>query len=154
VRILAIDPGTRCGWALHTGEEILSGTWNLKSDDNPGRRWIGFRKRIRAANPDKIVYEKVMAHAATLAAHMYGGFEATIQAYCAEAGVELDSVHVGTIKKHATGKGNANKAQMVSAAAKRWPEIEIQDDNQADALWLLDYEMTRMDALEGGGEPD
>ena len=42
---------------------------------------------------------------------------------------------VGTIKKHATGKGNADKAAMVAAmhALGHAPA----DDNEADALALL-----------------
>jgi Holliday junction resolvasome RuvABC endonuclease subunit len=39
--------------------------------------------------------------------------------------------------KYATGKGNANKAEVLTAAIKRWGHlVDIGDDNQADALIL------------------
>jgi crossover junction endodeoxyribonuclease RuvC len=40
------------------------------------------------------------------------------------------------LKRYATGKGNANKAAVCMAAARRWPDLIIPDDNAADALWL------------------
>ena len=44
---------------------------------------------------------------------------------------------MGTIKKHATGKGNAGKAEVISAMrAKGHP---VTDDNEADALALLGW---------------
>src|SRR4051812_15047065 len=38
------------------------------------------------------------------------------------------------------GKGNANKAAMIAAAQRKWPGLGIadDDDNRADALWILD----------------
>ncbi|MCO5166610.1 MAG: hypothetical protein M9894_09620 [Planctomycetes bacterium] len=40
------------------------------------------------------------------------------------------------VKKHATGRGNASKADMVEAARQRW-RIAVDDHNQGDALCLL-----------------
>ena len=47
---------------------------------------------------------------------------------------------MGTIKKHATGKGNASKDEMV--AAMRLLGHEPADDNEADALALLYFALT------------
>ena len=46
-------------------------------------------------------------------------------------------VPVGTIKKHATGKGNAGKSEMIVAAKVRGHNPV--DDNEADALALLHW---------------
>jgi hypothetical protein len=43
--------------------------------------------------------------------------------------------HVGTIKKHATGKGNAPKQVMIDAA--RAHGFNPADDNEADAIAIL-----------------
>jgi Holliday junction resolvasome RuvABC endonuclease subunit len=51
---------------------------------------------------------------------------------------------VGTIKKHATGKGNASKEEMIAAA--RAKGFNPTDDNQADALMLLCFAIEQ----EGG----
>ena len=50
-------------------------------------------------------------------------------------------VPVGTIKKYATGKGNANKAAMI--AAMQALGFQPADDNEADALALLHWAMAR-----------
>jgi crossover junction endodeoxyribonuclease RuvC len=38
--------------------------------------------------------------------------------------------------KFCTGRGNAAKDEVLAAAIKRWPELDIADNNQADALIL------------------
>jgi crossover junction endodeoxyribonuclease RuvC len=50
-------------------------------------------------------------------------------------------------KKYATGKGNANKGQMLEAASKRSGLDFDGDNNRADAWWL------RALALDAYGEP-
>jgi Holliday junction resolvasome RuvABC endonuclease subunit len=52
-------------------------------------------------------------------------------------------VPVGTIKRHVTGKGNADKEAVIAAVqALGFAPV---DDNEADALALLDW------ALKSGG---
>jgi Holliday junction resolvasome RuvABC endonuclease subunit len=46
-------------------------------------------------------------------------------------------VPVGTVKKTATGRGNASKEDMMAAARARWPGWEPVDDNEADARWVV-----------------
>ena len=74
-------------------------------------------------------------HAGVDAAHAYGGFLATLTAWCEHHQIPYSGVPVGTIKKHATGKGNADKQAMVEAA--RRIGHHPQDDNEADAIMLL-----------------
>ena len=69
------------------------------------------------------------------AAHLYGGFLAHLSAWCEEHAIAYQGVPVGTIKRYATGKGNADKAAMVSAMRARG--FAPADDNEADALALL-----------------
>ena len=87
-----------------------------------------------------VTYEEVRRHLGTDAAHSYGGFWATLTAFCQEHRIPFAGVPVATIKRHATGKGNASKQQMISAAQHRgWSDkIDLSDD-EADALALLQY---------------
>ena len=52
-------------------------------------------------------------------------------------GIAYEGVPVGTIKRHATGKGNADKASVIAAVQALG--FNPVDDNEADALALLDW---------------
>ena len=49
--------------------------------------------------------------------------------------IPYQGVPVGTIKKHATGKGNAGKDDMIASVRLRGHTPA--DDNEADALSLI-----------------
>lgn len=144
MNVLALDLGTKCGWATNA-YVLSSGSWNLKAKttESIGQRYLNFKEELKGMHHavlfDLIVYEEVHAHAAVDAAHVYGGLQAILQTFCLENSIEYKGVGVGTIKKHATGKGNAKKDAMICAASMKWPAVNILDDNHADALWLLDY---------------
>lgn len=52
-----------------------------------------------------------------------------------EAGIRYGDLLPAALKKFATGRGNASKAEMMVAALKRG-EMEFREDNQCDAWWL------------------
>ena len=76
----------------------------------------------------------------TIAAHLYGGWLAEMQAVCEEESVPYTAFGVTEIKKFWTGKGSADKKAMINAAYKRG--FDPKDDNAADALavWFLGVE--------------
>lgn len=82
-----------------------------------------------------IYFEEVRRHIGVDAAHAYGGFLATLTAWCEHHSIPYSGVPVGTIKRHATGKGNADKAAVI--AAMRALGHSPANDNEADALALL-----------------
>lgn len=141
MNILALDLGTKCGWATNQN----SGVWNLKptTNESAGRRYTKFRTLLLAAittyKIDLVAFEEVHMHIGVDAAHCFGGLRAIMQTVCLDLKVEYQGVPVGTIKKHATGKGNAKKDQMILAATKLYPSVNVIDDNHADALCLLNY---------------
>jgi hypothetical protein len=96
------------------------------------RRWLGTKSSYGF---DGVIYEAVRRHNGTIAGQTYGGFMATLQVWCDAEGLPYEGVPVGTIKKFATGNGNASKLAMVAAMEKRGHKL--QDDNEADALALL-----------------
>ena len=65
------------------------------------------------------------------------GLMATLTAWAELRGVPYQGVPVGTVKRHATGKGNAAKEEMIAAARARG--FRPSDDNEADALAILHW---------------
>ena len=141
--IVALDPGTQTGWAarLRTGVVISDSTClAVGRHMGAGTKFLELSKLLSQLETicqgiDLLVLEDVMAHSGTLAAQTYGGFLATIIAWCDNRGISYVSVPVGTIKKFATGHGNASKAMMMEAAKSKG--FLIKDHNQADAIALL-----------------
>jgi len=150
-RILAIDPATKCGWAHSNGS---CGVWDLsiRSDESNGMRLIRLEAKLRLVlegpGIDLIVFEGMAVGSGPKSnfhtLKVQSQLQAVIERFCqATDGVECCSFHLSTIKKHAIpGPGKRrDKESMVAAAREKWPDVEIEDDNVADALWLLDLAM-------------
>lgn len=141
--ILALDLGANIGWAVSYGPgDILHGTIEFRTGrfEGGGMRWLRFRKWLDemadSHGPiDAIYFEEVHAHRGTAAAHAYGGFLSHLTAWCERRGIPYQGVTVQAIKRHATGKANANKAAVIKAMIAKG--FAPHDDNDADALALL-----------------
>lgn len=141
--ILALDLGTKTGWAIKDSSGIKSGSKNFKTkrQEGAGMRYLKFRRWLDSikCGITEIHFEEVRRHAGTQAAHVYGGLMGTLTLWCEENKIPYSSVPVGTIKKAATGKGNASKEQMIEAAKNLG--FNPEDDNEADAIHMLRYVM-------------
>ena len=143
--LLCLDLGTQTGWALLTVDGMInSGSESFKPGrfEGGGMRFLRFKRWLteikQAANGlDAVYFEEVRRHAGVDAAHAYGGFMAHLTAWCEHHEIPYQGVPVGTIKKHATGKGNASKEDMIAALVKKG--FVPADDNEADALALLHW---------------
>ena len=140
--ILALDLGTTTGWASSAGGIVHSGTATFRTSryDGGGMRYLRFQNWLDQLGSDSgghaaIYFEEVRRHAGTDAAHVHGGFLATLGAWCERQGVPYQGVPVGTIKRFATGKGNTAKEAVVAAIRERG--FAPVDDNEADAIALL-----------------
>lgn len=151
--VLALDLGTRTGFAVGTTDGateqapvpvVIRGSWSLKPGkfDGGGMRAVKFTEQLdklmKAMPFERVVFEAVRAHKGVDAAHIYGGLMMTLQAWCErqDPPVPYEGVGVGAIKKHATGKGNASKGEMLLAVERLGYPCDG-DDNEADALALL-----------------
>jgi hypothetical protein len=150
--ILSLDLGTTTGWALRSRDgSIVSGSQSFKPQrfEGGGMRNLRFNRWLsevispgRSANlVDIIVFEEVRSHAGTDAAQIYGGLMGQVEVLGETKKIPYVGVPVGTIKKHATGKGNANKLMMITAMQALGHNPV--DDNEADALALLRWAIER-----------
>jgi hypothetical protein len=150
--VLAIDLGTTTGWAMRTLEgQITHGIAGFRPGryEGGGMRYLRFKRwlselRTLATDIHRVYFEEVRRHVGVDAAHVYGGLLATLTAWCEHHNIPYQGVPVGTIKRHATGKGNASKTAVIDAMRARGHPVS--DDNEADALALL---LWALDTQEG-----
>ncbi len=162
MNILALDLGTKTGWASYTryptsGHSTAGNTmsvtysqvfhgvqdFSLKRGESSGMRYIRFQawlqQMFNSVRYDLVVYE--MPHLrGGAAAEVLTGFSTVVQMLCSAQSVQYSSVHSATLKKFATGTGRADKAVMIQQANSfRGYSGVIKDDNEADAVCLLEY---------------
>jgi Holliday junction resolvasome RuvABC endonuclease subunit len=109
------------------------------------RAWLNEIKSL-AEKVDVVAYEAAH-HRGGAATQLCVGMVTDVLAWAADIGAETMPVHTGTLKKFATGKGNAGKPEMIQAAKDRGYDPE--DDNEADACLLLEYALA--DLRPGNG---
>lgn len=150
--ILALDLGTKLGWAtVDRNGAVRSGSLKClpRGNEAIGQRWSKFRGllsdlSIEVCDFDAVYFEQVQRHAGTIAAHVYGGFLAHLEHWCAARNAEPIGVGVGEVKKAWTGNGAAKKHLMIAMAEQRG--FRPADDNEADALAILSLAISRESA--------
>jgi Holliday junction resolvasome RuvABC endonuclease subunit len=154
VNILALDPATHCGFAHSCG---ISGTWDLSTrrDESKGMKLIRLRGKLTELLKD-CPFELCVFEAARFSGPMTAGalvvqseIQGVIKLWAEDNHIEYRGFSPSEVKKQATGKGNANKDKMISAARKKWPKVQIESHDQADALWVLDLAKATL-GLNGG----
>jgi len=162
--LLGLDLATLSGFAvvaIGNGEVLESGTIDASirvratktiPADHLGKRMQILADRLRELfqkyNIEHVSYEAIAqgraAGGRTAAVARWLECVAILVAY--EHVVEITSYAAGTIKKHATGDGSwrTKKEQMIAAAVERWPDLDIDDDNEADALWVADLGISNL----------
>ena len=146
MKILALDFATQTGWA----SSKASGTnrFDTKRGESPGMRFLRFRAWLeemceKLVRPEVIAYEQPH-HRGGPATEVAYGFLTVVKEIAAEKSIELMPVHSSTLKKWATGKGNAGKPEMIAEAKRRG--FDPLDDNEADACLLYEYAMAELGA--------
>jgi Holliday junction resolvasome RuvABC endonuclease subunit len=157
--VLSLDLATKTGWALLDRSGVITSgvqEFDLRRGESKGMRFLRFRKWLKEVlslgeigeqfskeTPGLIVYEQPHFRGGH-ACELLVGFSTNVLAEAALFGLEHLAVHTGSLKKYATTKGNAGKEEMIAKAKELFPDIEIIDDNHADALLLLKYGLSEI----------
>lgn len=150
---LSLDIGTTTGWAVRKPDEVLSGSWllatakELRQQRKVGRERTGdirfFRLHERITQTigehaiENIVFEDVLFLSSQAQSQLWASLRTAV--WMAAESHRVECVHTGTLKKFATGAGNARKEAMVAAVANLpppWGRVAT-DDNEADAVLIL-----------------
>lgn len=147
-RVLALDLATTAGFALIASGVITSGSQYFghrvkKGQPHPpaGLQFAQFenwlKERIRDDKPEAIAYEEVFRWMSSSAAHCFCGFRAIMLKEAIRAGIPCFAYSPTTIKKYWTGTGSAKKELMMETTLMRFPDLDLTDSNEADALAIL-----------------
>ena len=140
MKILALDIATKTGWAT----DYASGVWDfkLKKGDSDGMKLLKIRAKVKEIleleKIDLIVWERpagMFKSAIITESELIGA----VKLFCEENKLNYTSYSATEIKKFFTGKGNAKKSDMLNEAKRRFPNRNIKDDNEADAIALLEF---------------
>jgi hypothetical protein len=112
-------------------------TWTIK----PGSRHVGDQRladivratNVAAAGARLVVIEDLPKHA--MAAGITGMVHGAVRIGLLSYSRPYVLLPPASLKKYATGRGNAGKPEMAVALFKR-AGLELADDNQVDAAWL------------------
>lgn len=124
---------TSTGWAF--GDEV----GRVRSPRTGPARLVHIRDAVMALVRDVIAPVVFVEGPSFNAKHnravSLGELHGVVKVALLEAGVPFVVVPPATLKKFATGKGNASKDMMLVAAVKRL-DYEGASNDEADALWL------------------
>lgn len=165
INLLALDLGTKTGYAYNVGEKFTCGSVELEitKEDRRNRldrrrdpRVLDLHRRLSKINLEypiqAVVFEDVQFASYTLQVQLWSSLRAAV--WLAFQTELLECVPVGTLKKFATGNGAAQKLAMAKALANqderfschqgrifyRPKETDLHivriDDNAVDAVWL------------------
>lgn len=164
--ILAIDIGSKTGWAIKRNDGlVISGNLDMnpknkvktikgkkeKLYEHPGIRYKKFNDLLIELSSNygeinEIAYEDVKRHTGVMAAHLYGGFKAILQMFSYKINAELFPYGVGVCKLEAVGIGRSDK-EASKLFAKKWTGREIESEDEADALTVLYTHLKRTNRL-------
>lgn len=145
--ILALDMASQVGWAMCVATDVHFGSFNIAplNFESPGRRYHLLMEGLKAlafryGHPTLVIYEQPIRRGNAPTEYAIGCV-AIVQMWCSLVMSDCVPINISSIKKHGAGHGHATKEAMLDAALKRWPDVK--NDDEADALWLLDLWMTR-----------
>lgn len=154
---IALDLGTKTGYAMTCGMVLAAGTWVLASPlivkaDAATRMDRRLDSRIpllyktlvgvHQTRPlDWIFFEDVQFSSTTKQTQLWSSLRAAVWLFAHNHNVKIECCPVGTLKKFATGYGGATKEQMAKSALLHHGEwlkdLPKLDDNAIDAIHLL-----------------
>lgn len=135
--VCAITDGEAECITIRTAKEIL--WWQFPDRialiSSQLEEWSAFRAEL--GDPYLVIESPAFAAKSSSLDRMFGGWWLFVDELM--NGLSLDTpllVTPSQVKKFATGKGNAGKDEVMLATARRYPDVAIANNNEADALTL------------------
>jgi Holliday junction resolvasome RuvABC endonuclease subunit len=135
IAVAGIDPSLTATGYAHTDGSLNTIVYPRDcTGDQRLHYFHGWLSQIlRIEQPTHVLLEDLPTHAH--GAGITGMVQGVVRLALMQTGRPYTTVPAATLKKFATGRGNATKADMRMALYQR-ANLDIRDDNQADAAWL------------------
>lgn len=160
-RYLSLDLGTRTGYALVEGDQLIkSGVrdFSVKASEHIGKRGIKFYNfLLTLGQVDEIYYEEIQfgrgfktddgrwVNPTNDGREFYHGLLMLMNMYAAGFGIPTFPIHPSTLKKAFTGHGHAKKPDMVARAHelgwKGGSPGTAQYHDEVDAIAMLETQL-------------
>lgn len=169
--ILGLDLGSTTGWAVWNNGNIHSGIWVLatqrelalqrcyRGDRNLDLRFARLLHHLREAVSqhaiEAISFEDIQFQSSRAQTQLWASLRAAVWAVASDRGLAVACVATGTLKKFATGRGDATKEAMAAALAALRPPWarETLSHDEIDALWVLRWALRCRDSAPAGIVP-
>ncbi len=116
-------------------------TWLVRSTGHRGDTLAIRSTRLRQLRAAVLEHARgtdlVVVEGPSLGQARQGGHWWHVVGALLDTGTSVAEVPPATLKRYATGKGNAGKGAVIEATTRRYPQVLTDgDDNRCDALWL------------------
>lgn len=142
--LVGVDIGTSCGVAWQRGDQVSVSTIDTSKArlQGGGMRALVLRRQLLDLFEDigpveELAFENVERHSATYAAQVYGELRGVLMSVCEELKIPYRGIGVTTVKKHVAGSGIAKKDKVRMVVTGQFPEVEIDNEDESDALSVL-----------------
>lgn len=149
MKALGLDLGNNLGWCvssrlkdtvrhLKSGQHLFTSKHGEAARFAEFRRWLNFMLDESKAN--RLIIERPIGgrFQGGSSAKLFFGMRTICLMVAHAHGVDFFEVAANTVKKHATGKGNAEKGVMIEQAAMAYGFTPGSHD-EADAIWVADW---------------
>ena len=159
MKILTLDLATVTGYAIHHPGKVIQvgsrdftqrkGRKTLPDEHKPTTQLLYWLKGLGLNSYELVVWERPGFFKTFASRNSSVGLRAITDTLCDIYGVKTFEVSPSSIKKFATGKGNAKKHDMVAAARRMSGGLlEGHDHNAADAYVLLRYVLSEKEGAK------
>ncbi len=142
--LVGVDIGTLCGVAWKKDSVIRHIQFDTSKAriSGGGMRPLMLRRHLielfSEIEPiEELGFELVQRHSGTYAGQIYGELRGVLMCVCEEMSIPYRSIGVTTIKKHLTGNGIASKDVVRQAIVEKYPKLDPQTEDEADAISIL-----------------
>lgn len=152
---LALDLGTKCGWAASVNGSRIGGTWLLTTEKDRKRAASEgldrrcdprfgalldclYEFRYCYGTPDTIAFEDVQFSEYTLQTQLWSSLRSAVWAFkYLRPDVRIYCLDTAGLKKWGTGHGGATKGMMGAWLVKRHPDLYIKNPKPTENCFVL-----------------